>query len=166
MNSERTALLRTLQLLLSTRLGLQSLQRRWPQADLISAFKIFTGLLVTDPNLFFLPPARSGLRGHPYRVLQGASHCRRRGSACSVRGVKYCNKLPASVVTAPLSQYFQETIGESSERCLSPSPLLTDHSSPHYPTPPPFHLHTPINSYHLYIQSTSLNITSLNRTFS
>ncbi len=45
------------------RLGLHSLQRRRLQADLITAFKIFTGLLDIDPNLFFLPPARRGLEG-------------------------------------------------------------------------------------------------------
>ncbi len=31
------------------------------------------------PNLFSLPPTRHGLRGHPYKQLQGASHRRRRG---------------------------------------------------------------------------------------
>ncbi len=51
------------------RLGLHSLQRRRLRADLITAFKIFKGLLYIDPNLFFLPPARSGLRGHPFKVL-------------------------------------------------------------------------------------------------
>ncbi len=56
------------------RLGLHSLQRRQLRADLIIAFKIFKGLLGIDPNLFFLPPARHGLRGHPFKVLQGASH--------------------------------------------------------------------------------------------
>ncbi len=76
------------------RLGLHSLRRRRLQADLITAFKIFTCLLDIDPNLFFLPPARSGLRGHPFKVLQGASHRRKRGSAFSVRVVKYWNKLP------------------------------------------------------------------------
>ncbi len=38
------------------RLGLYSLQRRRRRADLITAFKIFTGLLDIDPNLFFFPP--------------------------------------------------------------------------------------------------------------
>ncbi len=38
-----------------------------------------------DPNLFFLPSARRGLRGHPFKVLQGPSHRRRRGSPFSVR---------------------------------------------------------------------------------
>ncbi len=67
-------------------------------AYLITAFKIFKSLLDIDPNFFFLPSARRGLRGHPFKVLQGASHRRRRGSAFSVRVVKYWNKLPASVV--------------------------------------------------------------------
>ncbi len=67
----------------------------------INHLKIFKGLLDIDPNLFFLLPARSGLRGHPFKGLQSASRLRRRGSAFSVRIVKYWNKLPASVVTAP-----------------------------------------------------------------
>ncbi len=53
------------------RLGLHYLQRRRLWDDLITAFKIFKGLLDTDPNLFFLSPARLGLRGHPFKVLQG-----------------------------------------------------------------------------------------------
>ncbi len=91
-------------------LDIHSLQRRRLQADLITAFRIFTGLLDINPNLFFLPPARHGLRGHPYKVLQGASHRRKRGSAFSVRVVKYWNKLPASVVTAPSVNVFKKRL--------------------------------------------------------
>ncbi len=58
------------------RLGLHSLQRRL-RDDLITAFIIFRGLLDIDLNLFFLPPARRGLRGRPLKVLRGASHRRR-----------------------------------------------------------------------------------------
>ncbi len=88
------------------RLGLYSLQRRRLRDNLITTLKIFKGLLDVDPNLFIVPPARRGLRGHPYKVLQGACHRRRRGSAFSVRVVKYWNKLPASVVTAPSVNVF------------------------------------------------------------
>ncbi len=77
--------------------------------DQIPTFKIFKGLLIVDLNLFFQPPARRGLRGHPYKVLQGAGHRRRRGLAFSARVVKYCNKLPAY---SPLCQCFQEKVGE------------------------------------------------------
>ncbi len=94
------------------RLSLNSLQRRRLRDDLITAFKIFNGLLDIDPNLFFLPPTRRGLRGHPFNVLQGASHRRRRGSAFSVRVVKYWNKLPASVVTAPSVNIFTKRLEE------------------------------------------------------
>ncbi len=51
------------------RMDLNSLQWRRLQADLITVFKIFTGLLDIDLNLSFLPPARRGLKGHPYMVL-------------------------------------------------------------------------------------------------
>ncbi len=83
-------------------------QRRWLRTDLITAFKIFKGILDIDLNLFFLPPAQCGLRGHPYKVLQFASHRRKRGSAFSVRVVKYWNKLQASVVTAPSVDVFKK----------------------------------------------------------
>ncbi len=92
------------------RLGLHCLQRRRLRGDLITAFEIFKGLLDIDPNLFFLPPARRGIRGHSFKVLQGASHRRRRGPAFSVRVVKYYNKLPASVVTAPSANVFKKRL--------------------------------------------------------
>ncbi len=68
------------------------LQRRRLRVELIVAFKTFKGLLDIGANLFFLPPARRSLRGHPFKVLQGASDQRRRGSAFSVTVVKYWNK--------------------------------------------------------------------------
>ncbi len=54
-----------------------------------------------NPNWFFLHSARRGLRGHPYKVRQCARHSRRKGSAFSVRVLKYWNVLSASVVAAP-----------------------------------------------------------------
>ncbi len=93
-------------------LGLHSLQRRRLQANLITALKIFTGLLDIDQNLFFLPSARRGLRGHNYKVLQGASPAE--GESCEV------------LELAPgFSQCFQETVGESLDRSHSSSPPLT-----------------------------------------
>ncbi len=89
------------------RLGLHCLKRRRPRTDLITTFKIFKGLLDIDPNLLFLPPARRGLRRHPFKVLQSASHRRRKGSAFSVGVVKNWNKLLASVVTAPSVNVFK-----------------------------------------------------------
>ncbi len=97
----------------------------------------------------FLPPTRRGPRGHPYKVHQGTSQRRRRGSAFSARVVKYWNKLPISVVTAPSVNVFK--VGESLDRNLSPSPPLTEHSPPPLPTCTP-----PINSYHLYMLPSSL----------
>ncbi len=61
---------------------------------------------------FFLPASRRGLRGHPFKALQGVSHRRRRGSAFSMRVVKYWNKLPASVVTAPSVNVFKKRLEE------------------------------------------------------
>ncbi len=94
------------------RLTLHSLQRRRRLTHLISVFKISTGLLDIDPNLFFLPPTQCGLRGHPYKALQGETHRRWRRSAFSVRFVKYWNKLPASVVTVPSVNVLKKRLEE------------------------------------------------------
>ncbi len=99
------------------------------------------GLLNIDPNLVILPPARRDLRGHPYKVLQGASHRRIRGSLFSVWVVKYWNKRPASVVTAPSVKVFQKRL----EKVWT---------SPPFPSPLP--CIPPINSYHLYMLPNSL----------
>ncbi len=82
------------------------------------------------------------LNSHPYKVLQGAGHHQRRGSAISVSGLKYLNKLLTSEVIAPSINIFKKMFGESLDRSLSPSPPLTEHSSTHFPTPPPSRLHT------------------------
>ncbi len=118
------------------RLGLHSLQRRRLRDDLITPFKIFTGLLDIDPNLFFLPPARRDLRGHPFKVLKGASRLRRRGSAFSLRIAKYWNKLPASVVTAPSVNVFKKRLEEVWTEVF-PHPPLTEHSCPPFLYRPP-----------------------------
>ncbi len=122
------------------RLGLHSLQRLRLRADLITAFKIFKDFLYIDPNLFFLPPARRGLRGHSYKVLQGASYRRRRGSIFSVWVLKYWNKLPASVVTAPSVNGFKKRLEKVWTEIFPHLPhWLNTH--PHFPAPPS-HLHT------------------------
>ncbi len=109
------------------RLGLHSLQRWRLRVNLITVFKIFKGLLDIDPNLFFLPPARRGHREHPYKVLQGVSHRRRRGS---VRVVKYWNKPRASVVTAPSLNIFKKKLENVWRQGFSPSTQF-------FLTPPP-----------------------------
>ncbi len=52
-----------------------------------------------DPNLLFLH----------YKAL----HCRKRRSAFSVRIVKYWNRLPASVVTAPSENIYKKRLEKS-----------------------------------------------------
>ncbi len=118
----------------------ERLQRRRLQADLITTFKILTSLLHIDPNLFSLPLARSGLRGHPFKVFQGASHRRRRESAFSVRVVKYCNKLPASVATAPSVNVFKKRLENVWTEVFTHLPIgWTLTNNPHSPnSPPPF----------------------------
>ncbi len=133
------------------------MQRRRLRDDLITAFKIFKGLLDIDPNLFFLPPTRRGLKGHPFKVLQGASHRRRRGSAFLVRVVKYWNKLPASIVTAPSVNDFRKRLEKVWTEVFPHLPhWLNTH--PPFPLPPPSipTCTPPINSYHLYMLPNSL----------
>ncbi len=71
-----------------------------------------------------------GLRGHPFKVLQGASHRRRRGSAFSVWVVKYWNKLAASVVTAPSVNVFKKRLEKVWTEVF---PHLTHRLSTHLP---------------------------------
>ncbi len=134
------------------RLGLHSFQRRRLRADLITAVK---GLFNIDPNLFFLPPAQRGLREHPFKVLQGASHRRRRGSAFSVRVVKYWNELPASVVTASSVNVFKKRLEEVWTKVFPHLPHWLNTHPPPFLLPPPT-CTPPINSYHLYMLPNSL----------
>ncbi len=57
--------------------------------------------LDVDQSLLFLPPTHRGLRGHPYKVLQGTSHLRQERVSFSVGVVKYWHKLSAFVATVP-----------------------------------------------------------------
>ncbi len=104
---------------------------------------MFAGLLDFDSSLFFLPSARRGLRGHPYKVPQGASQRRRRGSAFLARVVKYWNKLPASVVTATSVNVFKKRVEQVRTEIFShlphwlnahlPISLRCQKSSPYQP---------------------------------
>ncbi len=80
-------------------LGLRSLRRRRLHGDLIVVYKMFSGGLDLDPSLFFIPPVWTGLRGYPFKVLQGPSRHLRRKS--STRVVKYWNRFPTPIVTTP-----------------------------------------------------------------
>ncbi len=124
------------------RLDLYSLQRRRLRADQITSFKIFTGLLDIDPNLFFLPPTRRGPRGHPYEAPQGANHRRGRGLAFSVGVVKYWNKLPTSVVTTSSVNNFKKRLEKVATEVFPKSPPIERTLISHLPTPPPSHLLT------------------------
>ncbi len=119
--------------------------------DLIIAFKIFTGLSCIDPNLFSLSPTRSGLREHPYKALQDASHRRRRWSAFSVRVVKYWNKLPASVATALFVNISKKRLENVWTEVFFHLPRWLN---THFPNSlPSYH---PSNSYHLSMLPNSL----------
>ncbi len=104
-------------------LGLNSLQRRRLRTGLITAFKIFKGLLDIDPNLFFLTSVRRDRRGYTFTVLQGASHRRRRGSAFSVRVVKYWKILISSLGwSCPVKNLTNEFWAiQTVETCVKPT---------------------------------------------
>ncbi len=59
---------------------------------------------------FFLLSTRRGLRGYLYKILHGKRHRRRGGLALFVRFVKYVNKFPVSVVTAPSVNGFKKRL--------------------------------------------------------
>ncbi len=105
--------------------NLFSLECRRLRADLILAFKIFNGEVDLNPSEFFLRPPRAGLRGYPYRLLQGPSRLRRRSGAFSVRVVKYWNRLPAHLVLSPSVSIFKKTVGPSLVRNLPGSTCVT-----------------------------------------
>ncbi len=71
------------------RLGLHSLNRRRLRGDLIAAYKVFSRVIDLELRLFFIPPVRPGLRGHPFKALQGPSRRLRRKPSFSIRVVKY-----------------------------------------------------------------------------
>ncbi len=113
-------------------------------------------ILGVDPNLLCLPPTRRGHRGHPYKVLQGTSHSRRRGSAFSVRAVEYWNKLLASIVTAPSVKTFKEGLEKIWTKVFPGLPNWLKFRLPNSLTHPPFNYTPNINSHYLYTLPKSL----------
>ncbi len=91
-------------------LNLFSLERRRLRGDIMLAFKMFKGEADLNPSDFFLRPARAGLRGHTYRLLQGPSRLRRRSGAFSARVVNYWNRLPAPLVLSPSVSIFKKQL--------------------------------------------------------
>ncbi len=89
-------------------------------------------LLDVDPNLFFLPPTRGGLREHPYKVPQGKIHHRRGGS------LNIC-------------RYGPRKFGSRVDISPQKKQLLAEHKLSPIPYPSP----SPINIYYFYMQPTS-----------
>ncbi len=93
-----------------------------------------------EVTLKSLPPPLDAALGAPLQGTPRYELRRRRWSAFSARVMKYWNKLPASVVTAPSVNIFKKML-ESLDRNLSPSPPMTEHSplQSHSPPVPPAH---------------------------
>ncbi len=102
------------------RLGLHSLQRRRLRDDLITAFKIFKGLLDIDPNFF--PSSRSTW---PKRApLQGTSRCEqppKERVGIFGEGCEILELAPGFRRCSSSCQCFQETVGGNLDRSLSPA---------------------------------------------
>ncbi len=94
---------------------------------------ILTGLLDVDRS--FLSPTNGGLRGHPYKVLQGKTNRRKRGLAFSVRGAKYWNKLPAFVFPPPSVNILKEGRNKCGRRPFPISHFWLNTHLPHFLTP-------------------------------
>ncbi len=109
-----------------------------------------------DPNLFFLPLARRGLKGHPCKVLQGASHRLRWEWFFSVRAEKYRYRLQASVVTTHSVKIFKKRLENVWTQAFPHLPhWLNTHLSISLPRPLPT-CTRPITSYHLYMLPNTL----------
>ncbi len=141
------------------RLGLHSLQRQRVRTDLITAFKVCTGLLGIDQNLFFfLPPTRRGLRGHPHKALHGTSHLRRRESAFSVsvegKYWKKSSRLPSLQVLSPTFSrrdlYHWRNTYLSNTQTLTPPPSPPARR-PCIPVLSMWFLQAPIVNHKLYV---------------
>ncbi len=104
------------------RLGLHSLRRRCLRPNLMVEYKMFSGGLDLDPSLFFIPPARPGLRGHPFKVLQGPCRRLRRKSSFSKQFVKYWNRLPTPILTAPSVNSFKRQLDSAWEELFAEVP--------------------------------------------
>ncbi len=89
------------------RLGLHSFQQRRLRADLITTFNMFTSPLDIAPNLFILLFVRSGLKGHPYKAFQDASHSRSRGWTFLLRVVntRIRSRLPSLQLLLSLKEF-------------------------------------------------------------
>ncbi len=104
-------------------LNLLSRERRHLRADLILAFKIVKGEVNLNPSGFFLRPARAGLLGHTYRLLQGPSRLRRRSGAFSVRVVKFWNRLPAHLALSPAVSFFKKQFERQWSKIFPAAPV-------------------------------------------
>ncbi len=102
------------------RLGLHSLNRHRLRGYLIAAYNVFSGGLDLDP--FFNPQVRPGFRGHPFKCQQGPSRRLRRKSSFSIRVVKYWNRLPTSIVTAPPINSFKRQLDSAWDELVSEVP--------------------------------------------
>ncbi len=96
----------------------------------------------SGPQPFFNQHVRPGLRGHPFKVLQGPSWCLRMKSSFSTWVVKYWNRLPTPIVVPPSINFFKRQLESAWEELVAAGPwfplLLFPLLTPNYATP--FHI--------------------------
>ncbi len=123
-------------------LSIHSLYRRRLRTNLITAIKVFTGLLGVDQNCFFLPPIWCSLRGHSSKVRATAG-----GEGQPFRWRLW--KLEATPGFRRYVSFFQEKVGWNLFPPPRITPLLT--KNPYFQHP----LHI------TYQQSSFLHVTRL-----
>ena len=80
-------------------LGLPSLQHRRRRGDMIYAYKIFTGVVDIDKDVFF-ETSTSSTRGHQYKIVKKKATRMSRINTFSNRIIDDWNSLPKEVVSA------------------------------------------------------------------
>ncbi len=98
-------------------------------------YKMFSRGSDLDTTSFFIPPVRPALRGHPFKVLQVPCRQLRRKSSFSTRVVKYWNRLPTPIVTAPSVNSFKRQFDSAWEEVFAEVPLIPLRLN--LPSPPP-----------------------------
>ncbi len=107
---------------------------------------------IAFPPSWSTPPKGSPLQGTP-----GCGPPPKDRSGISGDGCEIHEKGHVFHRYSPFCRCFQEKVGESLDRSLSPSNPLMEHSSPHLPTLTLHHTCTPpINNFHLHMLPNSM----------
>ena len=93
-------------------LNMPSLQHRRLRGDMIETFKIITGVLDLDKEIFFKPARNAGTRGHIYKLYKQHASTFHKQNSFSNRVVNEWNQLPNQVVEAKNVNNFKNLLDE------------------------------------------------------